>query len=458
MSKTVTSRQPAVFSFLFFVCLGALSTAQPAANTPIALDVSDIGRPDHGFFVVRKGLAYSVMNANGEVVVPWRSYDQIEDVHNGYCIVRKNNRLGMLRLRGRTAELVLPLAYNEIRLPDVNECTVVADFSLTYYAVDLSTGKQLKLGAEHKGRVQEHDPGEYFFGSGAPARDVVVVDTVAPGTLPFGAMPRYSRRGYEGCAGNGLVAFETMKKREEEYGIFWDPTGEFGYMDLSGKVIVPAVYCEVGKFTDGLAAVAKRDEFGEIRYGFIDPKGEVIIPFKYRRRPGAFHHGLADVYPAEVADFKYAYINKRDEVVFKVYHDCGNDRAFCDAGFVLAGVKEDGPCEIEVFDTSGNQVGNMKERLGRKPAGCDQYKVADEGLHNGHLFVTSVCDGPVGHIDLRTGELTLPPKGVRSTLAQDSVSGLFLATIKNDDGTGSRKALVDVRGNVHYIAKSQSTW
>ncbi|MCM1347779.1 MAG: WG repeat-containing protein [Firmicutes bacterium] len=49
-----------------------------------------------------------------------------------------------------------------------------------------------------------------------------------------------------------------------------------GFVNASGKVVIPATYTEVCDFSEGLAAVQKNS-----KWGFINKTGRVVIPFKY---------------------------------------------------------------------------------------------------------------------------------------------------------------------------------
>lgn len=89
------------------------------------------------------------------------------------------------------------------------------------------------------------------------------------------------------------------------------------YMNLNQKVLTTKEYDEITPFSDGMALVGKRDEFGMVKYGFIDSTGKEVVPLKYSNKPSNFKNGLAKVIPANRSDFLYAYINKRGDVVIK---------------------------------------------------------------------------------------------------------------------------------------------
>ena len=52
--------------------------------------------------------------------------------------------------------------------------------------------------------------------------------------------------------------------------------GKYGFMNSQGKLIIPALYNEVGPFQEGLAVVSKEDLFG-----IIDKKNQVVVDFQF---------------------------------------------------------------------------------------------------------------------------------------------------------------------------------
>ncbi|HUR38781.1 MAG TPA: WG repeat-containing protein [Planctomycetota bacterium] len=53
--------------------------------------------------------------------------------------------------------------------------------------------------------------------------------------------------------------------------------GGTGFIDTAGKVVVPCVYWQVRPFSEGLASVMGAD----LQWGAVDPEGTVVIPLKY---------------------------------------------------------------------------------------------------------------------------------------------------------------------------------
>jgi hypothetical protein len=71
---------------------------------------------------------------------------------------------------------------------------------------------------------------------------------------------------------------------------------QWGFSDASKKLIIPARYDYVERFSEGLALVALSGKNGRTdrKYGFIDKSGKEVIPLKYDsiKLP---YEGLAEV-------------------------------------------------------------------------------------------------------------------------------------------------------------------
>ncbi len=129
--------------------------------------------------------------------------------------------------------------------------------------------------------------------------------------------------------------------------------GKWGYIDKSGKVVIPLEYDNAYSFHEGLAEVEKDGKWGYIdkrgkivipfeygptepfaepfaepfseglagvrkdgKKGYIDKRGKVVIPFEYKWAY-SFHEGLAEV----VKDEKWGYIDKSGKVVIPLEYD-----------------------------------------------------------------------------------------------------------------------------------------
>lgn len=89
-----------------------------------------------------------------------------------------------------------------------------------------------------------------------------------------------------------------------------DANGKYGFIDKTGKVVIPCQWEFVESFSEGLAAVNDKDD----KYGFIDKTGKLVLPCKWNRA-WSFHEGLGSV---EDANGKRGYIDKQVRWLYPV--------------------------------------------------------------------------------------------------------------------------------------------
>lgn len=100
--------------------------------------------------------------------------------------------------------------------------------------------------------------------------------------------------------GNEVFSFKepiTIYPFKDGFAIYSYNPSNYGFIDKTGKIVIPAVYDSVEDFSEGLAAVKLGD-----KYGYIDNKGEVVIPFQFMYA-GEFHEGMAAVYNGSLWGF-----------------------------------------------------------------------------------------------------------------------------------------------------------
>lgn len=94
--------------------------------------------------------------------------------------------------------------------------------------------------------------------------------------VPVPAVEGYEKEDYNtGEFHEGLAPFMTTKA--------------VGFIDWTGKVVIPAEYETVWNFSEGFARVAKNDKIG-----YIDRTGKEITPLQYSAA-GDFSNGMAAV-------------------------------------------------------------------------------------------------------------------------------------------------------------------
>ena len=87
--------------------------------------------------------------------------------------------------------------------------------------------------------------------------------------------------------------------------------GKWGFIDKTGKAVIPCIYDNTCSFSEGLATVNKND-----KWGFIDKTGKEVVPFEYDYIC-AFHEGLASAHKND----KWGIIDKTGKVVIPIEYN-----------------------------------------------------------------------------------------------------------------------------------------
>ena len=116
---------------------------------------------------------------------------------------------------------------------------------------------------------------------------------------------------------------------------------KYGYMDKTGKMVIPAIYDDAYDFSEGYAVVGKQNSNGETLYGAIDRAGNVVVPLIYHGMT-PFHEGMARVYEQDEEEpghwYKYGFVNTKGELVVPmIYQEASN---FSD-GMAVVAVKDE---------------------------------------------------------------------------------------------------------------------
>ena len=80
----------------------------------------------------------------------------------------------------------------------------------------------------------------------------------------------------------------------------------WGYIDITGKEVIPQEFVNAGRFSEGLASVWKDKQFG-----FIDKTGAMVVVSPYGANTGGFHNGLAKTN----FGFMFGYIDEAGKMV-----------------------------------------------------------------------------------------------------------------------------------------------
>jgi hypothetical protein len=91
---------------------------------------------------------------------------------------------------------------------------------------------------------------------------------------------------------------------------------KWGYIDKTGKIVIPPQYANAHSFWEGRAAVNIGSKWGYGKWGFIDKMGKMVIPPRYDY-VGNFSEGLAWV----AVDGKYGFIDQAGTMVIPPQYD-----------------------------------------------------------------------------------------------------------------------------------------
>lgn len=119
---------------------------------------------------------------------------------------------------------------------------------------------------------------------------------------------------------------------------------KYGYIDQTGKEIVPCIYDNAGDFNEGLSFV-ELDE----KYGFIDQTGNVVVPFIYDDAED-FREGLAKVQ----LNGRYGYIDQTGKEIVPCIYDCASN--FIKEGLANVGIAKNWRVQRGIIDKTGKEI------------------------------------------------------------------------------------------------------
>jgi len=92
--------------------------------------------------------------------------------------------------------------------------------------------------------------------------------------------------------------------------------GRYGYIDKTGKEVIPIIYYNIGSFSEGLAWIKMGDKYNPDKYGYIDKTGKEVIPPIYSYASD-FEDGVAIVRK----DSFYGLIDKKGNEISLFYNE-----------------------------------------------------------------------------------------------------------------------------------------
>lgn len=264
---------------------------------------------------------YGYIDTKGRLVVPYE-YDAAHDFHEGMALIGKNgtDRSQKYGFVDATGKVIVPPKYDA--------------------AYDFSEGLALVKEKNADGNSR------YGFidktGEVAIPLEYQYANSFSEG---LAEVEKDSRCGYIDTSGNYVIqpnngfitAFDFCEgmahvRRTDQNLHLWS-----GFIDKTGKIVVPLEYGYCSGFSEGMAFVEKRqDEDGNRECGFINASGRVVISLEDNSYSEGFSEGLAIVRQGDT-NYRYGFIDKTGaELVSITYTDArmledglGNTTCLC---------------------------------------------------------------------------------------------------------------------------------
>lgn len=293
----------------------------------------------NGRAIVKKDGKYGVIDKHGNEVVQCEYYE-IRDYCEGFAIVAKEyGKYGVIDVQGKE---IVPCVYYKIR--DYSEGLAVV---------------QKKVNSDYK----------YGYIDSIGKEIIPCKYRLEPQRF------RNSRAVIIGADGKGLIdktgklILPCIYNRIEEFSeglAFVESGAKYGYkkriIDINGKTVsnINEKYSQVRSFLDGLCLVSKAycvgtdsegtEEWG-IKQGFIDKSGKEVIPIIYSSCSD-FSEGLCLV----EKDNKYSFIDKQSNIVIQLSDEYPIIFPFCEGISLLGKCDDFQRCKYVFIDKSGKQL------------------------------------------------------------------------------------------------------
>lgn len=293
--------------------------------------------------VLRKDLKYGFADKTGKIVIPV-IYDYATKFSEGLACVEKNGKWGYIDKSGKT---ILPFIYYFAN--DFSEgLAYVAkgdENDWDAYFIDKSGNRAVTIPVVHYplgGGVSSDfnnglaafttpyiDETVYYFIDKTGKR-VITVDGFITTEFSNGLAQISNENGhaYIDTKGNIVIqsptgfsmgefveGFAQIYAEETRYVSRLAPA-KTGFIDITGKVVIPVIYYDAENFSEGLSAVKMEKERYVYECGFIDTTGKKVIPLIYENAK-SFSEGLAPV----CKNKKWGFINKEGKIVIPFIYD-----------------------------------------------------------------------------------------------------------------------------------------
>lgn len=290
-------------------------------------------------FVVTSSYERGYIDREGNLVINTAGYFYEGSFSEGRASVKKDDTYGFIDKQG---ELVIPCIYD----------------AASHFSDGLSSAK-------FNGKCGYIDRnGEVVI--------PFIYDSAYPFSEGYALVIKGDKKGYINKQGNMTIILD-----ENQWGtdfseglaviLTWSDTkpDSYGYIDTTGKMIIPSVYSKSFPFSEGLALVS---DSHSAKTGYIDKTGTRIIPLifdtdikglSYMRdekkdHPGNFSEGFAWIYSSDV----FWYDGKRGIIVNPLTSNSHQTAASPSTANVILNDKE---VDIKAYNINGNNYFMLRE-------------------------------------------------------------------------------------------------
>ena len=305
------------------------------------------------------------MDGNCQMVIP-AQYDEAMDFSEGLAAVKVNGKWGYIDEHG---SLVIPPKFagawffsDGLASVKLDEQTALWGFINTQgrvaikpqFGMPLQFSEGLVEGYGEKDNVLNiplgyvDKNGNYVIHLDEQGFEIEFLVGFSEGLARVSMRPKHgdgsvgpSKYGYIDHSGKWVIprAFAATEDFHEGLAAVTGHDGTWGYIDSSGQFVIPPHFEAASEFSEGLAAVRI-----DGRWSWIDKRGAVVIPASFEaEHAGAFRNGMAIV----VHDRKIGYINKKGVMIIPQTLDHASE-------FLEGAALIEDHSVYKVIDTSGS--------------------------------------------------------------------------------------------------------
>lgn len=274
---------------------------------------------------------------------------------------------------------------------------------------------------DQNGKVVFENPGDYDAeGYRLSVNNNVMVSKKFDGTVitgkantlrAFTQWPEAGNGYYEWSGGlRATRASESASEYPELSRSVEEANKRVGYVNRKGEFQVKPTYHKVAEFSEGIAFVCRKDQYGVEKWGAIDTAGNLLIPFQYGSQPGRFSNGRSLIKAIDASGTGYAMIDRTGKIRFTIpsnYNDSivaadfnapalnpGPEKFLFSYGYTFVTVSTKAGRELGerdnlfLLDTNGRYI-PIKQLLRKNFPNGESIDIMSRIQHNQFLFKVS---------------------------------------------------------------------